>query len=57
MNVLYVIIPLALLLGGAFLAAFFWAINQGQYDDLDSPALRMLNENSDKTQRKDSNND
>jgi cbb3-type cytochrome oxidase maturation protein len=25
-------------------AAFVWAARRGQYDDLDTPALRMLND-------------
>jgi len=42
MNVLYLMIPLSLLLGGGFLAAFIWAINNGQNDDLITPAHRAL---------------
>jgi cbb3-type cytochrome oxidase maturation protein len=39
-------IPMALLLGGGFVAAFIWATNNGQFDDLDTPAYRILkNEN------------
>ena len=36
------LIPIALLLGGAGLAAFFWAVRSGQYDDLDGAAQRVL---------------
>lgn len=42
MNILYIMIPLALLLGGGFVAAFIWAINRGQFDDLETPAHRIL---------------
>ena len=42
MNILYFMIPIALLLGGFFLVAFFWAINRGQFDDLETPAHRIL---------------
>lgn len=42
MTVLYVLIPIALLLGVAFLVAFMWSIRRGEYDDLDTPPLRML---------------
>lgn len=42
MNVIFVLIPLALgLLTGA-VWAFFWAVRHGQFDDLDSPATRIL---------------
>jgi len=42
MNVLYIVLPLAIVLAGAGLAAFLWAVRKGQFDDLDTPAVRML---------------
>ena len=42
MNILYVLIPLALLVLGAAVWAFFWAVGSGQFDDLDTPAMRIL---------------
>lgn len=42
MIVLYIVLPLALLLAGIALWAFIRATRQGQFDDLDTPALRML---------------
>ncbi|MEZ6137144.1 MAG: cbb3-type cytochrome oxidase assembly protein CcoS [Pirellulaceae bacterium] len=42
MSVLYVALPLALLLGSAALVACIRCIRSGQYDDLETPALRML---------------
>jgi cbb3-type cytochrome oxidase maturation protein len=42
MSVLYIVVPLALLVVGAAVAAFVWAANHGQFDDLDTPAVRML---------------
>jgi cbb3-type cytochrome oxidase maturation protein len=44
MSVLYVALPVALLLGGSALAACLLCIRNGQYDDLESPAIRMLND-------------
>lgn len=44
MTVLYVLIPLALLTGAAAVAAFVWATSDGQLDDLDTPAVRILND-------------
>lgn len=38
------LIPAALCLGGAGLAAFLWALNSGQYEDLDGAALRVLDD-------------
>ncbi len=42
MNVLLLMIPMALLLGFGFVAAFIWAANQGQFDDMETPAHRIL---------------
>lgn len=42
MSVLYIVLPLALLLGGAALAAFLWAVRRGQFDDLETPAIRVV---------------
>jgi len=42
MNVFFVLVPVALLLAGAGVAAFFWSVTTGQYDDVDTPAIRML---------------
>jgi len=42
MNVLVVLIPIALLLGAAGLAAFLWALKSGQYDDPEGASQRIL---------------
>lgn len=42
MSVIYLLVPLALLVGGLFVAAFIWATRRGQFDDLETPAVRML---------------
>jgi cbb3-type cytochrome oxidase maturation protein len=42
MNILYVLIPLGLVLLAVSLWAFFWAVRQRQFDDLDSPAMQIL---------------
>ena len=44
MNILLVLIPVSLVLIGIAVWAFFWAVNHGQYDDLETPALRILEE-------------
>jgi cbb3-type cytochrome oxidase maturation protein len=41
------LIPLALALGLCGLAAFFWALRSGQFDDMDGAALRILIEEED----------
>ena len=42
MSVLYIALPLAILLGSAGLVACWYCTRRGQYDDLESPAVRML---------------
>lgn len=42
MNVLVYLLPMALGLGLTGLLAFVWSIRNGQLDDLDGAALRML---------------
>ena len=42
MTGLALLIPLALALGLCGLAAFFWAVRNGQFEDMDGAALRIL---------------
>jgi cbb3-type cytochrome oxidase maturation protein len=42
MNILFALIPLAMLLLACAVWAFFWAVRSGQFDDLDTPAVRIL---------------
>jgi cbb3-type cytochrome oxidase maturation protein len=42
MNDFLYLVPIALALGVAGLGAFMWALNSGQYDDLDGAAERIL---------------
>lgn len=36
------LIPAAVLMGAVGLAAFFWSLRSGQYEDLDGAAHRIL---------------
>ncbi len=42
MDIMIVLIPGALCLGAIGLAAFFWSLRSGQYEDLDGEAYRIL---------------
>jgi cbb3-type cytochrome oxidase maturation protein len=42
MTILFALIPLAILLLIFAIWAFFWAVRSGQFDDLDTPAVRIL---------------
>ena len=44
MTVLVYLIPGALLLGLVWLGMFLWSLNNGQYEDLDGAALRVLDD-------------
>ncbi len=44
MTALAWLIPAALAMGGVGLAAFFWALKSGQFEDLDGAAWRILDD-------------
>lgn len=44
MEIIYLMIPLSLVLLVVAVWAFFWATKSGQFDDLDSPALSILDD-------------
>lgn len=42
MSIIFVLIPLGLVLLAFAVWAFFWAVGSGQFDDMESPAWRIL---------------
>jgi len=42
MEILYLLVPLAMLLVAVIVAVFFWAVRSGQFDDLEGPAHRII---------------
>lgn len=44
MNVLVILIPVSLTLGGIGLAAFLWSLRANQYEDLEGDAWRILSD-------------
>jgi cbb3-type cytochrome oxidase maturation protein len=44
MNIVFVLIPLSLVLVALAVWAFFWSVDNAQFDDLDTPALMPLSE-------------
>ncbi|MBX3022488.1 MAG: cbb3-type cytochrome oxidase assembly protein CcoS [Bdellovibrionales bacterium] len=42
MIVLYLMIPISLALGIGFVGAFVWSVRNGQMDDTETPAHRIL---------------
>ena len=62
MEIIFITIPVTILFIAIAAAIFFWASKGGQYDDLDSPAHRILfddditpptKQNADKTEDKE----
>ena len=51
MAVLYFLVPLALLLAGLGTWAFLWASSNGQFEDVDTPAIRMLLDDEQRTKK------
>lgn len=51
MNILSILIPITLLMGGVGLMAFFWSLGSGQYEDLAGDAERILFDPDDKPLR------
>jgi cbb3-type cytochrome oxidase maturation protein len=42
MSVIIILIASSLLVAGAFLISFFWAVTSGQYEDDFTPSVRIL---------------
>ncbi len=42
MNIFYLLIGVSLLVALIFLAAFIWAVRNGQFDDNETPSIRIL---------------
>jgi cbb3-type cytochrome oxidase maturation protein len=46
-SVIYLVLPLATLVVLVAVGAFVWAARRGQFDDLITPAVRMLHDDAD----------
>lgn len=53
MEVITILVPIALLLALCFIIGFIWMTTKGQYDDLETPAMRMLLEETDNSTNKE----
>jgi cbb3-type cytochrome oxidase maturation protein len=42
MNIIYLLLPLALLLALVFLLLFLWAAKNDHFEDMDTPARKIL---------------
>lgn len=55
MSIIYIALPVSLLIAFGALWAVLWAIRSGQYDDVDTPAIRMLHDDTEIKQNTTSN--
>lgn len=51
MDIIYILIPLSILIVGIAVSVLFWAIKSGQFDDMDSPAHRILFDDDDQLKK------
>ncbi len=47
MDVIYALLPAMIMLALVSVVVFFWAARAGQYDDLEGPAHRILDDDDD----------
>ena len=47
MDILYLLIPLSVVLVFFILAGLWWAVNRGQFEDIESEGARILDESRD----------
>lgn len=57
MEIIYLLIPLSIVLVGLIIAGFLWAVNSGQFDDLQGPAYRILQDQDELDQDLESDRD
>lgn len=55
MEILFILIAFSLSLALVFLGGFYWAVRNRQYEDSYSPSVRMLFDDLDKKNQKNSN--
>jgi len=53
MEILYLLVPLAMLLVALIVVIFFWAVRSGQFDDLEGPAHRIIMDDDSPAVKKD----
>jgi cbb3-type cytochrome oxidase maturation protein len=44
MTIMFLVLPLALIVVGVAVWAYVWAARSGQFDDLETPAVRVLHD-------------
>ncbi|HEB82496.1 MAG TPA: cbb3-type cytochrome oxidase assembly protein CcoS [Gammaproteobacteria bacterium] len=52
MDIIYLLLPVALIIVVIIIGIFFWAVKSDQFDDLEGPAHRILMDDDDKPEAK-----
>jgi cbb3-type cytochrome oxidase maturation protein len=47
-SVIYIVLPVAIVIAAVAVGAFLWAARRGQFDDLTTPAIRALQDDSER---------
>ena len=53
MEIIYLLIPIALILVTVIIWIFFWAVKSDQFDDLEGPAHKIIMDNDKAVDKKD----
>ncbi len=53
MEIIYLLIPIALVLVAVIIWIFIWAVKSDQFDDLEGPAHKIIMDNDDTTPKQD----
>ena len=55
MDIIYLLLPIALIIVLIIIGVFFWAVKSDQFEDMEGPAYRILMDDDDsKTETEDS---
>lgn len=53
MDIIYLLLPIALIIVLIIIGIFFWAVRSDQFDDLEGPAHRILMDDDDAENKKE----
>lgn len=56
MDIIYLLVPIALILVALAVWAFMWAVKSGQYEDMEGPAHRILMDDDSPSKKSEKNN-
>jgi cbb3-type cytochrome oxidase maturation protein len=56
MDIIYLLLPVALIIVIIVISVFFWAVKSDQFDDLEGPAHRILMDDDDEKKGNNSKN-